>query len=161
MRVRTLIWCCVALAALAAAACDDDNPVDALQGVQFSYVLDDCDPASRALSKLADLPEDAITVTGNAVRFGHTLDTYCNAVSDSALAVSLAVQDTDIVITEWYEGAAVRCTCTFPISGQIDGLTAGNYRIWIIHAVRLSGVPDDAQPDPQVLYQGTITIPNG
>jgi len=147
------------LAALATTAgCDNDNPVDAVHDPQLTYTLEECDPASRVLTRLAAFPEVAITVSGNSVRFQHALETYCNAVGDSALTVTTTVLDSDIVVTEWFEGRAVRCTCRFPISGQIDGLAPGTYRIWFIHSIRLEDVPAGDQPESQVLHQGSVTI---
>jgi hypothetical protein len=161
--VGRMVWSIAALAAtvvalMITAGCDGENPVDTVDGPHLTYTLEECDPTSRVVSKLASFPEDAVTVSGNTVRFQHVLGTYCNAVGDSALTVTTSVQDTDIVVTEWFEGQAVRCTCPFPISGQIDGLAPGAYRIWFIHSVRLDGVSDDDQPEPRLLHQARITI---
>ena len=103
--------------------CDGGNPLDAEDGTRLSYSLEECSPTSRVLTKPVGFPENALTVSGRTLSFQHTLETYCNAVGDSALTVTSTVQDTGIVVTEWFEGQAVRCTCTFPISGRIEGLS--------------------------------------
>ena len=136
--------------------------IDAGEGTRFSYSLGECQrDGSGALQKPAAFTDSSITVSGTSVTFSHVLTTYCNAVVDSCLQVRPEVDGSTIVINEVFKGPAVRCVCSFPVSGKVEGLAPGEYTLRFVYTVELADGPlesQEAASGSSTVKEATVTV---
>jgi hypothetical protein len=138
---------------------DDTNPVSqaVVDGIVFSFRATPCAGASTRAP--TTFPDDALRVSGNAIEYGYSLATYCNALSAGARSTVPAVDGTTIVLTELFEGPAVRCVCSFPMEGRVEPLAPGTYTIrFVYHAILTEG---GGNLEPQLLHEATVVVPGG
>ena len=100
-------------------------------------------------------PKIDVTVNGNDLYFHAELMTYCNAQTDRALSVIPVVDGNQITLNALFRGSAVRCMCTIPVRGVIEGLTPGTYTLTLVYGVEPS---DGTHMEPEVLHQIDVIV---
>jgi heat shock protein HslJ/predicted secreted protein len=112
-------------------------------------------PCAKSETPTRSGPKIDVVVGGNDLYFHAELMTYCNAQTDRALSMVPVIDGNQITLNAVFRGPAVRCMCTIPVRGVVEGLTPGTYTLTLVYGVEL---PDGTHMEPEVLHQIDVTV---